>query len=88
MPVGYTTIVAAPGIHPCKNMKHLEGKTCPLIIGAGGKLIDAVAEVEKLTRRRQHSPMSTQHLRMRYFEGFDKVGQRNGVPAYSACFGT
>ena len=52
------------------------------------ELLDAVAEVEKLTRRRRHSPMSTQHLRLRYFEGFDKVGQCNGVPAYSAFFGT
>ena len=35
-------------IHPCKNMNHLSGKTCPLVIGAGGKFIDAVAEIANL----------------------------------------
>ena len=30
---------------PCKNMRHLTGKTVPLVIGASGQLIDAVAEV-------------------------------------------
>ena len=35
-------------IHPCKNMLHLSGKTCPLIIGAGGEFIDAVAEMRNL----------------------------------------
>ena len=33
---------------PCKNMRHLTGKTVPLIIGAGGQLIDAVAEVRNM----------------------------------------
>ena len=29
-------------MRPCKNMRHLSGKTVPLAIGAGGKFIDAV----------------------------------------------
>jgi hypothetical protein len=33
---------------PCKNMHHLGGKTCPLVIGADGKFVDAVAEVRNL----------------------------------------
>ena len=33
---------------PCKNMRHLSGKTCPLVIGSGGELIDAVAEVRNM----------------------------------------
>ena len=33
---------------PCKNMRHLTGKTCPLVIGAGGQYIDAVAEVRNM----------------------------------------
>ena len=33
---------------PCKNMRHLSGKTCPLVIGAGGATVDAVAEVRNL----------------------------------------
>ena len=33
---------------PCKNMRHLSGKTCPLIIGAGGEFIDAVEEVRNM----------------------------------------
>jgi len=33
-------------IRPCKNTEHLTGKTCPLIIGAGGELIDAVYEMK------------------------------------------
>ena len=37
-------------MHPCKNMHHLAGKTCPVVIGAGGKYIDAVAEVANLRR--------------------------------------
>ena len=37
-------------IHPCKNMHHLGGKTCPLVIGAGGEHIDAVAEVRNMLR--------------------------------------
>jgi hypothetical protein len=32
-------------MHPCKNMHHLKGKTVPLVIGAGGMYIDAVAEM-------------------------------------------
>jgi hypothetical protein len=37
-------------IHPCKNMHHLGGKTCPLVIGAGGEYVDAVAEVRNMLR--------------------------------------
>ena len=33
---------------PCKNMRHLTGKTCPLVIGAGGQYVDAVAEVRNM----------------------------------------
>ena len=42
--------VLAMMIHPCKNMTHLEGKTCPLVIGAGGDYIDAAAEMANLLR--------------------------------------
>ena len=35
---------------PCKNMHHLTGKTVPLIVGAGGTFIDAVAEMRNLLR--------------------------------------
>ena len=35
---------------PCKNMKHLGGKTCPLVIGAGGEFIDAVWELKNMLR--------------------------------------
>ena len=35
---------------PCKNMQHLGGKTCPLVLGAGGELIDPVAELHNLLR--------------------------------------
>ena len=35
-------------MHPCKNMNHIGGKTCPLVIGAGGLQVDAVAEVRNL----------------------------------------
>ena len=35
-------------MHPCKNMHHIGGKTCPLVIGAGGQHIDAVAEVRNM----------------------------------------
>ena len=37
-------------IHPCKNMIHVGGKTCPLVIGAGGKYIDAVREMRNMLR--------------------------------------
>ena len=37
-------------MHPCKNMHHLGGKTCPLVLGAGGEYIDAVAEMQNLLR--------------------------------------
>jgi hypothetical protein len=37
-------------MHPCKNMHHLGGKTCPLVIGAGGQHVDAVAEVMNMLR--------------------------------------
>jgi hypothetical protein len=33
---------------PCKNMHHLGGKTCPLVIGAGGDMVDAVWEVRNM----------------------------------------
>ena len=33
---------------PCKNMRHLTGKTCPLVIGAGGEYVDAVHEVRNM----------------------------------------
>jgi hypothetical protein len=37
-------------MHPCKNMKYLSGKTVPLVIGAGGVYIDAVAEVQNMLK--------------------------------------
>ena len=37
-------------MHPCKNMNHLGGKTCPLVIGAGGEHVDAVWELNNLFR--------------------------------------
>ena len=37
-------------MHPCKNMNHLHGKTCPLVIGAGGESVDAVWELNNLFR--------------------------------------
>jgi hypothetical protein len=37
-------------IHPCKNMNHIGGKTCPLVIGGGGEFIDAVWEVANLLK--------------------------------------
>jgi len=37
-------------ILPCKNMRHLKGKTVPLVLGAGGKYIDAVAELNNLLK--------------------------------------
>ena len=37
-------------MRPCKNMQHLNGKTVPLIIGAGGTYVDAVREVQNLLR--------------------------------------
>ena len=35
---------------PCKNMRHLNGKTIPLAIGAGGEFVDAVSEMRNLLR--------------------------------------
>jgi hypothetical protein len=35
-------------ISPCKNVNHLGGLTCPIVIGAGGAFIDAVREVANL----------------------------------------
>ena len=49
-------------MHPCKNMHHLKGKTVPLVIGAGGKFIDAVAEIDNMLRvdpARHLDPSST-----------------------------
>ena len=37
-------------MRPCKNMRHLAGKTVPIVIAAGGKYIDAVAELLNLRR--------------------------------------
>ena len=37
-------------MRPCKNMRHLSGKTVPLAIGAGGSFIDAVWEMNNLLR--------------------------------------
>jgi hypothetical protein len=37
-------------MRPCKNMRHLSGKTVPLAIGAGGTFIDAVWEMNNLLR--------------------------------------
>jgi hypothetical protein len=37
-------------MRPCKNMRHLNGKTVPLVLAAGGSLIDAVAELRNLKR--------------------------------------
>ena len=37
-------------MHPCKNMRHVGGKTCPLIIGAGGTFVDSIKELENLLR--------------------------------------
>ena len=43
-------------MHPCKNMHHLSGKTCPLVIGAGGEHVDAVAEVRNMLKVDPHHP--------------------------------
>ena len=37
-------------MHPCKNMHHLGGKTCPLVLGAGGDHVDCVWELNNLMR--------------------------------------
>ena len=37
-------------MHACKNMKHIGGKTCPIVIGAGGTHVDAVAEVRNMLK--------------------------------------
>ena len=37
-------------MHPCKNMRHLGGKTCPLVIGGGGEFIDATWEVQNMLK--------------------------------------
>jgi hypothetical protein len=37
-------------MRPCKNMQSLVGKTVPLVIGAGGGYVDAVAEMRNLLR--------------------------------------
>ena len=43
---------------PCKNMRHLTGKTCPLVIGSGGELVDAVAEVRNMLAVDPVSPLA------------------------------
>ena len=45
-----TDKVAELMMAPCKNMQNLHGKTCPLVIGAGGEFIDAVAELHNMLR--------------------------------------
>ena len=35
-------------MHPCKNMRHLNDKNCPLIVGAGGSFVDSVDEMANL----------------------------------------
>lgn len=47
-------------IHPCKNTNHLGGKTCELVIGAGGKYVDAVWEMRNLLRVDRSSKSSGQ----------------------------
>ena len=37
-------------MHPCKNMNHLAGKTCPLVIGGGGQFVDATWEMQNLLK--------------------------------------
>ena len=49
-------------MHPCKNMHHIGGKTCPLVVGSGGTYIDAVAEMQNLfdvdaTRNKEDTPL-------------------------------
>jgi hypothetical protein len=48
--VSVTSERAVLMMRPCKNMRHLRGKTVPLIIGAGGEFVDAVAELANLLR--------------------------------------
>ena len=48
--VEITTLRLVLMMHPCKNMKVLKGKTVPLVIGAGGSYIDAVAEIRNMLR--------------------------------------
>ena len=43
-----TTLVLM--MHPCKNMNYIGAKDCPLVIGAGGAFIDAVAEMRNLRK--------------------------------------
>ena len=60
-------------MHPCKNMQVLKGKTVPLVIGAGGQFIDAVAEVANMLKvdpANHHSKQSTPLFR---------------IPATNAC---
>ena len=37
-------------MRPAKNMRHTKGKTVPIVIGAGGELIDAHAEISEMLR--------------------------------------
>ena len=43
-------------MRPCKNMNHMKGKTVPLVIGAGGSLIDAVSEMRNMLKVDPHDP--------------------------------
>jgi len=49
---------------PCKNMRHLTGKTCPLVIGAGGQYVDAVAEVRNMLAVDPVAPSATESTPM------------------------
>ena len=48
--VSLTETDAVVMMHPCKNMHVLTGKTVPLVLGAGGKYVDAVWELNNLMR--------------------------------------
>ena len=37
-------------MRPAKNMRHMRGKTVPIVIGAGGTFVDAHAEVAEMLR--------------------------------------
>jgi len=49
---------------PCKNMRHLNGKTCPLVIGAGGMYVDAVREVRNMLDVDPVAPSAAAHTPM------------------------
>lgn len=51
-------------MRPGKNMNHLKGKTVPLVIGAGGVYIDAVAEVRNMLAVDPNSPSAAEQTPM------------------------